>query len=127
MASDEKIIKDAQYRKGLSIAFFNATNSAISLVTTELEKQGEISEESILTRVNFYRDYFLEQHKEYYASVIANVGTKNYKAEDAIKRLETTKNLVELKSVYLSLSADERRDEGILKVTNDLKKSYATT
>ena len=28
----EKIIKDAQYRKGLSIAFFNATNSAISLV-----------------------------------------------------------------------------------------------
>lgn len=127
MAVDEKVLKNAQYRKGLSIAFFNSINSAISLVAQELAKGKEFSDEAILTRVNFYRDYFLEQHKEYYASVIANVGIKNYKAEDAIKRLQDTKSLEELKSVYLSLSADERRDEGILKVTNDLKKSYATT
>lgn len=31
----EKLIKDAQYRKGLSIAFFNATNAAIEMVKME--------------------------------------------------------------------------------------------
>jgi hypothetical protein len=126
MASDEKIIKDAQYRKGLSIAFFNATNAAINIVCTMPDIK-DMTNEHILERVKFFREKFLEEHKEYYANVIANVGTKIYKAEDAIKRLEATKNLEELKSVYLSLSADERRDEGILKITNDLKKSYATT
>ena len=31
-SNQEKLIKDAQYRKGLSIAFFNSVNSAIALV-----------------------------------------------------------------------------------------------
>ena len=31
----EKIMKDAQYRKGLSIAFFNATNAAVEMVKLE--------------------------------------------------------------------------------------------
>ena len=31
--SQDRIIRDAQYRKGLSIAYFNSLNSAIALVT----------------------------------------------------------------------------------------------
>lgn len=127
MATDEKVIKDAQYRKGLSIAFFNATNSAISLVAVELTKWkvGEVSDEYILTRVNYYRDYFLEQHKDYYASVIANVG-QNYKAEDSIAKLKATKTLEELQIAWRLLSADERKDVEIKKVAQDLQKTYKT-
>jgi len=127
MATDEKVIKDAQYRKGLSIAFFNATNSAITLVAQELANRGDpsVSEEHILTRVNFYRDYFLEQHKNYYASVIANVG-QNYKAEDSIAKLKATKTLEELQIAWRLLSADERKDVEIKKVAQDLQKKYKT-
>ena len=37
----DKLIKDAQYRKGLSIAFFNATNNAteIAKLLALLQKQ----------------------------------------------------------------------------------------
>lgn len=120
----EKILKDAQYRKGLSIAFFNATNSAISLVSQELAKQGSVvSDEWILTRVNFYRDYFLEQHKNYYASVIAQVGI-NYKPEDSIAKLQRATNKEELNTEWRLLSADERKNPEIIKVAQELNKQY---
>ena len=122
----EKIIKDAQYRKGLSIAFFNATNAAIALVTNSvLVKNGELKkdEECIKFLIQNYRDWFLDEHKNYYASVIANVG-QNYKAEESIKKLKSAKNLEQLQGVWLLLSEDERRDESIRKVANGLKKEY---
>lgn len=116
---DEKLIKDAQYRKGLSIAFFNATNSAISMI------QGmkfENSAEALKT-VFLLRDSFLEEHKNYYATVIANVGS-NYKADETIKKLELVKSKDELKTVWLSLSQDERQDGEIIKVAKKLKEKY---
>ncbi len=119
MENNEKIIKDAQYRKGLSIAFFNATNAAISLVATSPEK----SKTETLARVIEYRDFFLEEHKTYYATVINQIG-QNYKAEDAIKKLEATKSIEELKTVWLQLSEDERRDGEIKKCANKLKGQY---
>ena len=125
MATEEKIIKDAQFRKGASIAFFNSVNSAISLVAVELSKMQQVSDEFILQRVNFYRDYFLEQHKEYYSSVISNIGG-NYKATDTIERLRATKNVDELYKLWKALSADERRDGEVLKVKDDLKETYET-
>lgn len=116
--NEDKVIKDAQYRKGLSIAFFNATNSAISLC------QGmNVNEESTLENVSKIRDFFLEEYKKYYASVIAQVGI-NYKADETIEKLKKTKNKEELSSVWISLSEDERRDGEIIKVARELRDKY---
>ena len=118
MENNEQIIKDAQYRKGLSIAFFNATNSAISLC------QGmNIHEEATLKKVVELRDFFLEEHKNYYATVIANIGT-NYKVEDSIAKLEATQNMESLQEVWRLLSEDERRNEEIKTVAQKLKSKY---
>jgi len=119
--NDEQLLKDAQYRKSLSISFFNATNSAISLVATEKEVWKD--EKAMLDTVVRYRNFFLEEHKNYYAQNIANVG-QNYKSKDTIEKLKTAKTLEELKSLWISLSEDERRDGEIIKEVNLLKKQY---
>ncbi len=115
---NNKIIKDAQYRKGLSIAFFNATNSAISLCTGM-----NVHEETTLKKVSEIRDFFLTEYQNYYATVIANVGV-NYKAEDSIAKLEATQTKEELNKVWRELSEDERRDGDIIKVAQTLNKKY---
>lgn len=116
---DEKILKDAQYRKGLSIAFFNATNSAVALVAT---RQIADREEAI-KEICRIRDFFLEEHKIYYATVIANVGV-NYRVEESISKLKATKTLEDLQTAWRLLSEDERRDGEIIKVAKELKAKY---
>lgn len=115
---NNKIIKDAQYRKGLSIAFFNATNSAISLCTGM-----NVHEETTLKKVSEIRDFFLTEYQNYYATVIANVGI-NYKADESIAKLKDTKTKEELNRVWRELSEDERRDGDIIKVAQELNKKY---
>ena len=113
---DDKIIQNAQYRKSLSIAFFNATNAAI-----EMCKGLNISEEKTKEKIIEVRNWFLEEHKNYYASVIANAG-QNYKVEESIAKLKTAKTLEDLQMVWRLLSEDERRDGEIQKVAQELKK-----
>lgn len=116
---NNKLIKDAQYRKGLSIAFFNATNSAISLIAPR-----EIADrDEVLKEVVRVRDFFLTEYQNYYATIIANVGI-NYKAEDSIAKLKDTKTKEELNKVWRELSEDERRDGDIIKVAQELNKKY---
>ena len=122
MATDDKIIRDAQYRKGLSIGFFNATNSAIALVAASIDKINE-TDDMLLIRVCKLRDVFIEQHKAYYAEVIANVG-EIYNSVDAIDKLKASTDMMSLHATWLSLSEDERRDGDILKVKDSLKKKY---
>lgn len=117
---DEKLIKDAQYRKGLSIAFFNAINSAVALLSTDKEYY---TEEEMKNKITVLRDWFLEEHRKYYATVIANVGV-NYRADETILKLKSCGSLDELKSIWLSLSEDERRDGEIIKAKAELKKHY---
>lgn len=114
----DQVIKDAQYRKGLSIAFFNATNAAI-----ELTKNEKITGKKLRNKIVEVRDWLLEEHKTYYATVIANVGT-NYKPEETIKRLKATKTLEDLRSTWQLLSEDERQDKEIKKIVHSLKKTY---
>lgn len=116
----DKIIKDAQYRKGLSIAYFNATNNAIELAKLI---GGSKDLESIKQEVTFWRNWLLEGHQEYYANVIAKIGT-NYNAEEAIKKLKATKTLAELKTAWQLFSEDERHDEEIVRIKDELKKAY---
>jgi hypothetical protein len=116
---NDKIMKDAQFRKGLSIAFFNATNAAIEFAKIN-GMAGVMDSKKFITE---WRDFFIEEHKNYYATVIANVGV-NYKPEDSIKKLQATKTLEELQSAWVLLSADERKDSEIIKVAQQLKGTY---
>lgn len=115
---NDKILKDAQYRKGLSIAFFNATNSAISLCSGM-----NVHEKETIKKVIELRDFFLEEHKNYYATVIANVG-KNYKVQDSVKKLQETKTYEDLSNAWRALSEDERRDDEIIKVAKEERNKY---
>ncbi len=134
---NEKIIKDAQYRKGLSIAFFNATNAAVEIIKLEglktdmfkKPKKGKGKTKAKKTIINplevrlqLWRNWLLKEHQEYYMNVIAQVGV-NYSTEDAIAKLKATKTMDELKSTWIALSADERKDTEIKKVALELKAS----
>jgi hypothetical protein len=117
---EEKVLKDAQYRKGLSIAFFNATNAAI-----EMCKGMNVHEQTTLDKIVEVRNWLLEEHKNYYATVIANVG-KNYDSQESIAKLKATKDIEELKSTWIAFSEDERKDGEIIKVLKELKTKYET-
>ena len=120
--ADAKTIKDAQWRKGLGIAWFNATNSAITLVSTNPKMKSWTIDEQ-LENVNVVRDYFLKEYNTYYSEVLANIGA-NYNASETIARMNNSKDMKELKSIWISLSEDERRDVEILKVKAALKLKY---
>jgi len=119
---DEQVIKDAQYRKGLSIAFFNATNNAIELVKNS---QGGIdgSIEDRKQAVAMYRDWLLDEHKKYYAEVIAKVGP-HFSVEDTIAKLKATTDLNSLAAVWRAISADERAHPEVLAAKDELKDKY---
>jgi hypothetical protein len=125
MDDKDKVIKNAQYRKGLSIAFFNATNNAIELLKLQLANQdvSKINPQTLLNMVKTGRDWLLDEHKNYYATVIEKIGG-NYSATDTIEKLKKTTSKEELTKVWFSLSEDERRDKEIRKCALDLKASY---
>lgn len=132
--TDEKIMKNAQYRKGLGIAWFNATNSAIEMVKLEglktnifkTDKKGKKKVEKIKpmeVRIALWRNLFLEEHKDYYAKVIANVG-QMYDSSKAIEVLKKATDLASLKLIWMTLSEDERHDGEIRKVVKEIKSKF---
>lgn len=114
--NNDKILRDAQYRKGLSIAFFNATNAAVELVA----KLGYGDFKTIEEAVTHWRNWFLETHKKYYAEVIANIGVP-YDVAETIKQLESVMSKAELKQVWISLSEDQRQDPTIKEAKDRIK------
>ena len=119
---DEKVLKDAQYRKGLSIAFFNATNATIELAKVMFPDMEGVDVKAFIKE---WREFFLEEHKNYYATVIANVG-KNYDSQESIAKLQATKDIEQLKSTWIAFSEDERKDGEIIAVLKKLKTKYET-
>lgn len=117
--NEDKALKDGQYRKSLSIAFFNAINTAIELVKLEDLKTDEDKKD----RLVFWRNWLLQEHRSYHTTVISRVGI-NYDPKVTIEKIKKTTNLDQLKAVFLSLYEDERRDPDILKVVHALKKKY---
>lgn len=113
---DDKVIRDAQYRKGLSIAFFNATNAAIEL--TKPYKYTD--EEAQKTAIVSIRDWLLEEHRTYYATTIAQIGSA-YNTKNAIVKLKAAKTYGELGDAWRFLSEDERRDAEVVKVAKAMK------
>ncbi len=119
---DDKVLKDAQYRKGLSIAFFNATNAAIELTkgykfATEEEQRKAIVET---------RNWLLTEHQTYYATVLSAVGD-NFNPADAIEKLKGAQNYEELSMVWRLLSEDERRHAEIIKTAKEVKARFQGT
>jgi hypothetical protein len=121
-----EVLKDAQYRKGLSIAFFNATNAAIELTKVCLSIADQKNKTKVKKFIKDTREWFLEEHKTYYGTVIANVGA-NYDVKTTIGRLESATDMDSLKNIFLSLSEDERRDGEVIKKVAELKKKYEIT
>lgn len=114
--TNEKIMRDAQFRKGLSIAFFNATNAAVELVS----KLGIADFKTVEEAITHWRNWFLDTHKKYYAEVIANIGVP-YDVAATIKKLESVMTQKELRNVWISLSEDERQDSTIIEAKNRIK------
>jgi hypothetical protein len=111
--SYDAMMSDAQFRKGLSIAFFNANNNATEIAKIELAKQYEQpTVETMQERIVFWRDWLLSQHATYYAQVVMNVG-KPYSIVDTIAELKTAKDYGELMDIWLSISEDQRQDTEI--------------
>lgn len=125
--SDERVIKNAQYRKGLSIAFFNATNNAIEMMRLHVANLNvKPTPEEIVAHVKSFRDALLEEHKNYYATVIEKI-SGNYKAAETIERLKKKSTDVDsLRLEWVLLSEDERRDKDIIKAVQKLKAKYET-
>lgn len=128
---NSKLLKDAQFRKGLGISFFNGINSAIEVVKLEgkqytIKKVGDkkIKKEiPLMDRIFKHQAIIIERYKKYYSEVIDQVGL-NFKPEDAIKKLKSTKSLETLQGVWKALSQDERHNAEILKVAQELRKEY---
>lgn len=114
----EDVIKNAQYRKGLSIAYFNAINSAIEL--TKGIEDADTRKKAIVD----CRDWLLDEYATYYTNVLENASV-NFKPEETIKRLEKATSLVELQNIWVCLSQDERHHEDIIKKKDELKAQYA--
>lgn len=121
MDKHEKIIRDAQYRKGLSIAFFNATNNATEIV--KLRETKSLTNEEIQDQIKFWRDWLLDEHKGYYAENIASVG-KIYETQDVLKRLNEVKDYEGLRSIWVTLTEDQRRDGDIKNKVKEIKEKY---
>ena len=112
---DEKLIRDAQWRKGASIAYFNALNNAVLLVAHGIIPISEVGE---------YKNIFIKQHDEYYKDVIANIGmTADPKIY--IEKLKSAKTIEELKKVWVSLPQDARSNKDVSKVAQELKNEKA--
>lgn len=127
MASkDEKtnndiVMKDAQFRKNFSIAYFNSLNNAINLVTAQGVRFS--TDEKMLEEIIKYQMFFMDRHNEYYARMIVNVGV-HFDKKKTIARLQAAVSKSELTAIWLSLSEDERQDEEIKKVAYDLRSTF---
>jgi hypothetical protein len=58
-------IKEAQDRKEESIAYFNATNSAIAIVSQLYDLRGGVPEATVKATLQSWRDWFLKEHHNY--------------------------------------------------------------
>ena len=113
---EEKLLRDAQYRKGASIAYFNSLNSAITLVTATAPKT--LSMEKKLAMIEEIKLAFLDKYKDYYATTVAQIGAP-YSATDTIIKVRATRTQEELRKLYREMSEDERKDGDIRKVVDE--------
>lgn len=133
MASDDQALKDAQYRKGLSIAYFNSVNSAITMMSPLITKlvtdigpekmDDETRMMAIKASIRVWRDWFLEEHKQHYLKNISNAGLP-FDVTETIERIKKAQNMDELSLIWASLSADERHVHDVVSLVAELKAKF---
>ena len=70
----ELYMQSAEYRKQFGIAFFNATNAAISMMAVLGVKDIEEAKKQIVP----FRDWLLDEHVKYYVDNIAPAGMESF-------------------------------------------------
>lgn len=113
---EDQALRDAQYRKSLSIAYFNSVNSAIELAKVK-------QPEDIKEFIKEWRDWFIEEHKEHYLKSVAQIGLK-YDKDATIKLLQASKDFNELQAKWVAISQDERNDPDIRSAVVKIRKQY---
>lgn len=74
-AMESKLMRDAQYRKELSIGYFNSLNAAITLVTANKSPTaGKKTKDQLLEEIFEIRDHFLNGYKQYRIDVLDSTG-----------------------------------------------------
>ena len=113
-------------RKELQIAFMNAMNTTSQVMARMAPillngtKSGYTKYEKMLDTIH---SIHMNRYSGFRENLIANLSVP-YNQEDAMIRLKSAKNYQELEKAWFSLSGDERHDDEIIKVKNDLKKIY---
>ena len=120
MNNNERVWRDINYRKNLSIAFFNANNLAATLVSTDKEYY---TFDELTEKIIKLRDFFLKEHEGYYVKVISPIGCL-FDKKETIKLIESATGMEDLKDIWLSISQDERSDNDIIQIKNEIKKKY---
>ncbi len=65
-------MKDAQYRKSRSIAFFSSTNAAIEMMKVSM--QGDERDELVRAFITEWRDWFLAEYDRDYKENVLTIG-----------------------------------------------------
>lgn len=132
--TDEKLMKNAQYRKAAPMAFLNSRNTAMEMVKMEglqavkfksikKGKKGAVVEIPLLGRVKQYTNDLMKDYQEFYATEVASVGAV-YDAKKTIEFINKTKNKKELALIWNAMSEDERHDGEIRKLVKELKAKF---
>lgn len=120
MEQKEKIIKDAQFRKGSSIAYFNATNAAIEILKLKNDK------ENIKENLVEIRDWLIDEYTKYYEEVIAPIGG-TYNTKDIIERIQSYKTADELKEYFFKfIPMEARQNPAILIAVKEKKQALSS-
>ena len=117
-------IMTASLRKSLNIAYFNATNSAIALVTQGMKDHPELfttSRELLQGTISYWRDFFISQYQEYHLTVIEPITTEGVSADAVILRIANISDLATLRAYYSTLPSAINNDKRVL----DFAKTHA--
>ena len=104
---DQDLLRDQQYRKELSIAYFNALNNVITFVG--LKKKTGYTEKQMLEDVSRIRDQFIEEYKIYRVTTLSKQAEKSL--PDNPKLIES---LNKLKQANESLQGVTPGDGGVV-------------
>lgn len=93
----ENVLRDAQFRKGLSIAYFNSLNSAIEMLKVKLpytKTPEESTDEGKQKTLEYWHKYFLDQYSKFHAENISSIGIEKI-APSVVEGLDKAKQRYE--------------------------------
>ena len=104
----EKSMRDAQFRKGATIAYFNSLNSAIEMLKLETAQGEQNNRTESMEALSFWSQYFFGQYSKFHAENIATVGIERVdpKVIDGLKKAKKT---------YENKKGPATGDEGVVR------------